>query len=419
MTQITKIINTAGEWLLKQQDQKSGGWADRPGGHVNALNTAETMIALIDGGVCIAGSNSIQQAVQFLLNCQTDEGQDRGSWPRDVVTGQGDTVYIPDLVRTSFAIRSLIKAGVGIDQEPVKEALKWLFTIRDEDTKGWGYARGKPSELMPTCFALTALLEVYGACAGTCQEQIMESLKYMVDTYFNDGGDEVRGSFGDPGTLQGVHTIYAALVLQVARNSNLIVYLKQEEQAIEWLLRHPDMAIRLREEWVAIDNKDTGCQAGGYGFMFMTDTLLIRLLMGSDNADNRESRLAHDAMNSLKDRVDENTGAFYGSRLFSWSTAKALSSLCVVQKHAGAEYPDFPVRLPEYKGLKIGFVIIIVFTTLLSLFGFYLMVENKFDLLAFSFFMNMMLFALLAYGAIGEKTFKELFGGLSSLLKSK
>ena len=418
MPQISDVINTAGDWLLKQQDQESGGWADRPGEPANALNTAETMIALIDGGVCMAGSNSIQQAVQFLLKRQTDEGQDRGSWPREVVKGQGGTVYIPDLVRTSFAIRSLIKAGVGIDQGPVKEALKWLFTIRDEDTKGWGYARGKPSELMPTCFALTVLLEAYGACPGTCQEQIRESLKYMVDTYFNDGGDEVRGSFGDLGTLQGVHTIYAALVLQVARNSNLNVYQKQEKQAIEWLLRHPDTAIRLREEWIAIDNKDIGCQAGGYGFMFMTDTLLIRLLMGSDNADDRGSLLARDAMNSLKDKIDENTGAFYGARLFSWSTAKALSALSVRQKHASEGDIGFTPRPPEYNGWKIGSAILGL-AVLLSGFGFYLMVNDEFTLLAFSFFAIMMLAALLAYGAIGEKTFKELFGSLSSPLKSK
>lgn len=420
MTQITNIINTASEWLLKQQDQESGGWADLPGGHVNALNTAETMIALIDGGICIAGADSIRNAVQFLLKHQTDEGQDRGSWPREVVTEQGNTVCIPDLVRTSFAIQALIKAGVGINQEPVQEALKWLLTIRDEDTKGWGYARGKLSKLMPTCFALTALLETYGACPGTSQMQIRESLKHMVDTYYNDGGDEVRGSFGDFGPLQGVHTIYAALVLQVARNNNLSVYLKQEKQAIEWLLRHPDTAIRLKEEWVAIVDYSnaTGCQAGGYGFMFMTDTLLIRLLMGSDNVSDRETLLARDAMNSLKDKVDENTGAFYGSRLFSWSTAKALSALSVLRQHAGAEYPDFPQRPPEYKGWKIGSVIL-GFGVLLSGFGFYLMVTEKFSLLAFSFFAIMMLVALLAYDKIGEKTFKELFGGLISPLKGK
>jgi hypothetical protein len=38
------------------------------------------------------------------------------------------------------------------------------------------------------------------------------------------GGDEVRGSFGAPGPLQGVHTLHAALVLQSARNNHLSRY---------------------------------------------------------------------------------------------------------------------------------------------------------------------------------------------------
>ena len=88
--------------------------------------------------------------------------------------------------------------------------------------------------------------------------------------------------------------------------------------------------------------------------MFMTDTLLIRLLMGSDNVDDRGTLLACDAMNSLKDKVDENTGAFYGARLFSWSTAKALSALTLLRQHAGAEYPDFPQRPPSTRAGKLA-----------------------------------------------------------------
>jgi hypothetical protein len=71
-------------------------------------------------------------------------------------------------------------------------------------------------------------------------------------------------------------------------------------------------------------------------------------------------------MHSLKDKIDENTGAFYGPRLFSWATAKALSALAVLQKHAGTEYPDLPARAdPESRilnprGWKIGPVIIMV-----------------------------------------------------------
>ena len=422
MTQITEIIKNAGRWLEQQQDSESKGWGERRGSHVNVLNTAEAMIALIDSGICHAGTSSIRGAVDFLLKHQTVDGKDAGSWPRGLTTDDGKTIDIPDLVRTSYAIQALIKAGKGIDEGPVQLALIWLLGRRNENTKGWSYARGKPDALMPICFALTALLDAYDAYPGAYQTQILESLQHLVDAYYNDGGDEVRGSFGAPGPLQGVHTIHAALVLQIARNNNLSPFLEQEKQAIEWLLRNPDKAIRLREEWVEIDQtKIANGQTGGYGFMFMTDTLLMRLLLGSENLDDKKSALAHEAMHSLKDKIDENTGAFYGPRLFSWATAKALPALAVLQKHAGTEYPDLPARTPESRsestGWKIAPVIIIMgFATLLSGLGFYLMVTEKFGLLAFAFFVVMLLAALLVYGHIKEKTFKELLTNVSKFI---
>jgi hypothetical protein len=420
MTQIAQIITTAGGWLLKQQDPDSGGWADRPGGHVNTLNTAEAMIALIDGGCCKAGAATIRRAVLFLIKHQTKDGKDRGSWPREIVSEQGSTVCIPDLIRSAIAIQALIKAGEGVDDDGVKMALEWMLAVRDKDSKGWGYAPESPGEITPTCFAVTALLEAHAACPGTYSDHIRESLKYLVENHYNNGGEEINGSFGSSGELQGVHTIFAALVLQFARVNNILEYTKQEIQAIDWLLLHPDQAIRLREEWIAIHNSKVKGKAGGYGYMFMTDTLLIKLLLGADGVNDRGSRssLARDAMNSLKDKLDDSTGAFYGSRLFSWSTAKALDALSSLQKSSGAEYPDFPQRQPEYKGLKVG-PIILGFSVLLSVFGFYLMVYDKFNMLAFGFFAIMMLAALLAYGMIGEKTFKELFGGISSLQKNR
>ena len=57
---------------------------------------------------------------------------------------------------------------------------------------------------MSTCFALTVLLDAYDAYPGAYQSQISESLQHLVETYYNDGGDEVRGSFGEPGPLQGI-----------------------------------------------------------------------------------------------------------------------------------------------------------------------------------------------------------------------
>jgi hypothetical protein len=421
MTRITEIINHAGRWLEQQQDKESKGWGERRGSHVNVLNTAEAVIALIDSGVCNAGTGAIRGAVDFLLKHQTLDGPDAGSWPRELTTDEGETVDIPDLVRTTYAIQALIKAGKGIDERPLQLAFVWLLGRRNENTKGWGYARGKSDALMPTCFALNALLDAYDAYPGAYQTQIQEGLQHLVEAYYHEGGDEVRGSFGAPGPLQGIHTIYAALVLQIARANNLSRYPEQEKQAIEWLLRNPDKAIRLREEWVEIDQiQVTDGQTGGYGFMVMADTLLMKLLLGSESIDDKKSALAHEAMHSLKDKIDESSGAFYGPRLFSWATAKALSALAVMQKHAGAEYPDLPARMPESRtesgGWKTG-PVIIGFVTLLSGLGFYLMVNDKFGLLEFSFFVVMMLAALLAYGAIGEKTFSELFGSVGGLLK--
>ncbi len=423
MTQITEIITHAGRWLEQQQDKESKGWGERRGSHVNVLNTAEAMIALIDGGICHAGTSSIRGAVDFLLKHQTLNGPDAGSWPREITTDDGETMDIPDLVRTSHAIQALIKAGKGIDEHPIQLAFSWLLARRNENTKGWSYAQDKPEALMPTCFALIALLDAYDAYPGAYQSQIAESLQHLVAVYYHDGGDEVRGSFGDPGPLQGIHTIYAALVLQIARNNTVSQYWEQEKQAIEWLLRNPDKAIRLQEEWVEIDQKTkiANGQTGGYGFMVMTDTLLMKLLLGSENLDDKKSALAREAMHSLKDKIDDSTGAFYGPRLFSWATAKAVSALAVLQKHAGMEYPDLPARIPESRSetgsWKIG-PVIIGFATVLSGLGFYLMINEKFGLLAFSFFVVMMLAALLAYGAIGEKTFKELLNsGLEKLAK--
>jgi hypothetical protein len=182
MTQITEIINHAGRWLEQQQDKESRGWGERRGSHVNVLNTAEAMIALIDSGICNAGSSSMRGAAEFLLKHQTLDGQDAGSWPREITSEDGEIIDIPDLVRTSYAIQALIKAGKGIDEHPVRLALIWLLARRNENTKGWSYAQGKPDALMPTCFALTVLLDAYDAYPGAYQSQISESLQHLVET---------------------------------------------------------------------------------------------------------------------------------------------------------------------------------------------------------------------------------------------
>jgi len=74
---------------------------------------------------------------------------------------------------------------------------------------------------------------------------------------------------------------------------------------------------------------------------------------------------------------------------------------------ASADYREFPTRRPEYTGRKAGNWVL-GFAVLLSGFGVYLEVQSKFDVQVMVLFVFLMLAALLAYGKIGEKSFKEL-----------
>jgi hypothetical protein len=218
------------------------------------------------------------------------------------------------------------------------------------------------------------------------------------------------GSFGAPGPLEAVHTIYVVLVLQASRRLDLSPYLAAEKAAIEWLLAHPDEATKLVEERMTID---PGSGRFNYGLLFMTDSLLIRALAGSAHAEHRNSELARAAMISLRDRMDPE-GGFYGSRVFSWSTAKALSALSA----ALSQFQEFPRRRPEYTGARIGHFVL-GFAALLSLVVVYLTVNQGFHLLQAVILMFLMLSSLVAYGAIGERTFKELVKADLRLLRKK
>jgi len=307
------------------------------------------------------------------------------------------------MVRTSFAIRTLIKAGIGVNEEPVENAVDWLIAIRNED-KGWGSRRGSPSALIPTCLALIALLEAYRARMNRCKQPITDGLAFLVGKYH-----KAEGSFGDPGPLKAVHTIYATLVLQAARGCELSPYLEKEKGAIGWLLEHPDEARKLVEERIKIDPSGRF----DYGFLFMTDSLLIKVLTGSAYKEHRNSALARNAIISLRDKMDE-SGGFFGYRVFSWSTAKVLSALSI----ASSRYHEFPKRRPEYSGLKAG-NFLLAFAVLLSIAVVYLAINKSFNMLHAVLFIFLMIASLLGYGKIGEKTFKELVQSVLNILRKK
>lgn len=152
----------AKNWLLSGQDSQ-GGWGAHLGDEASTLNTPEVIIALLDGGVS-PGNEPIKSGIKFLTKHQITEEPDLGAWPREF---DGAAHKVPDIVRTSFALPAFIKAGEGIDKESVQNGVNWVIQAKKENEngeyKGWAYRREGAIDLMPTCFALLAMLQAYGA----------------------------------------------------------------------------------------------------------------------------------------------------------------------------------------------------------------------------------------------------------------
>jgi hypothetical protein len=394
MDRLNEVIRKTSRWLIDQQCEQSGGWAERPGLPVNPLNTAEAIIALIDAGAVTAGSDQIQKGIEYLKKCQYSKQNNAGAWTRWRRVNEKTLHHVPDIIRTSFVIQALIKGGVGLHDESIKKALNWLVSLRNDLDGGWGSRKGVVSAVLPTCFVLMALIEAYKAGMEEYKNMISEGLKFLIEKCHHN-----EGYFGDPGPLEGIQTIYAILSLQAARGCQLNPYIEKEKEAISWLLENPDKARKMVEWFVEIDSIDPGCN---YSYLFMTESLLIRVLTESPYREHRKSELARDVMIDLKDRMDP-SGAFYGYRIFTWATAKVLCSM----SKAKQEYLKFPLRRPEYSGAKVGHILMIFIMLLLCAVVF-LTIHSSFELLHAGVFVILMLAALLAYDKIREKTFKEL-----------
>jgi len=394
MNNVDEVIEKSSQWLVAQQHNQTGGWAERPGLSVNPLNTAEAIIALLDAGAVAAGSDQIQSGIDYLKRNQCTAQGKAGAWTRWSRVNQETVRHLPDIVRTSFAIQALIKGGVGVHDESVVKAIAWLLSTRNDLDGAWGTRQKVSSSVLPTCFALMALVEAYKAGMKECKDPIAEGIEFLVEKCHHN-----EGFFGDQGPLEGIQTVYAVLALQAARGCQLNPYIDKEKTAIEWLLENPDKARKMVEWFVEIDPDDDG---GNYSYLFITESLLIRILTDSQFREHRKSELARYTMIDLKDKMDP-SGGFYGYRVFSWATAKVLWAL----SKARHEYSVFPSRSPEYPGAKVGHILMIFILLLLGSVVF-LTVQGSFGFLHASVFVILMLASLLAYGRIREKTFREL-----------
>jgi hypothetical protein len=398
------------KWLLENQDL-SGGWGEHKGGTLSTFNTAEAVMALsvaapVDSVAEV--QQAIRKAVKFLLKERDNKPlvpPDAAAWFR-TAKQHGDEHRAADIVRTALIVGAFSNAGE--DRTVIASAVDWLLKRQNnlDNDSGWGYQRGSPSKTLPTCFTLLALIAATPANDKSgARESIERGMKHLTEKC-----RKRDGSFGT-GLLTACHTIYCCLVMQAARNRGFSTIAEAENQAIDWLLRNQDDALSPIEEVIEIDPDGVT----NYPFMFTMEALLLRVLANSQDEDNRRTRLWLDIQRSMQGAFDENTGGLYGRRVFSWSTANGLYAIKASEDKLAA----IPGRQPEVKGgVRVGHAILFLVLVLVGA-CVYLTSVGKFATLQAVFFGGLVLACLVAYGSIGELTFKELVTSLLSPFQAK
>jgi hypothetical protein len=386
--------------LLATQDS-SGGWGEHPGATLSPFNTAEVVLALsaaspVDGAQV---QQSIRSAKQYMLTARDRVAlppPDTGAWHRTVRVDSQER-RVPDIVRTSICIGAFVNTGESTEEGPLAASVGWLLGRQNKTDadSGWGYQRGEASSVFPTCFALLALM---AASRSTPQDPwkdpVEKGLKHLTDKFLH-----VDGSFGT-GLLTAAHTIYACIVLQTARVGSYRIVASAENDAIQWLLKNQDDALSPVEEKITIDPE----KAADYPFMFTMEPLLLRALGNAQDASTRDTKLWIDVQRSIRAAFDDETGGFYGRRVFSWSTANGLYAVRSSEQHL-KDIPPRPAEDPS--SIKVG-TIIVVLVALLAGGVVYLAHEGHFTTLVASVLIVLVLAVLLAFGQIREATFKDL-----------
>jgi prenyltransferase beta subunit len=385
---LPETTRRAAGWLLRQQDH-SGGWGEQAGKPPNVLNTAETVISLLEVDAIEPGAGQIQKAVAFLVSHQ----QGSGALCREVQGDRDEILRAPDVLRTALTIQALIKSGTSIENQSVKTAIDWLMSVQHKDG-GWNFSKPDRSELLPTCASLGALMDASSAGATQCDACIDRGIAFLTTNLANNDG-----SFGDEGRLQGVHTTHAVMALQKARTLGRPSRTDLESAGLQWLLEHQNQALKLVEEKILLSDTEDRLN---YHFLHMADTMVVTALATSLDDHHWNSNLYIDALRTISDRTDP-SGGFFGHRVFSWSTARTVSALWRAKDHR----QEIPARPPEFRGPTAGKVILFLALVLAAVLV-YLSVSDSFGPIQALFLGFLMLACMLAYGAIGEKTFREI-----------
>ena len=102
-----------------------------------------------------------------------------------------------------------------------------------------------------------------------------------------------------------------------------------------------------------------------YAFLYVTDSLLVRVLGGLRSAEG-PTKLAHLAFRGAllgQGSHRAHGGASYGYQLFTWSTSRVVSAISA----AAAFESEFPERPAEYSGTKARPVLTAVVIAILLL----------------------------------------------------
>ena len=332
---LAQSIGRASKWLMSIQDN-GGGWGEYDGAAPNVLNTAETILALIDSGECEAGAHVIQRGVHYLETAQlvgkhAPHAADSGSWGRQIVEEDKPARHLPDTVRSAFALLALNCAGKSPQDASIRHGLDWLLRIVNPDG-GWGYAAKHESQLFPTCVVLRAMLQLHGAGDDSLKERLAEpitrGLAHLHQHYRNPDG-----SFGRAADLIVPHTLYALRTLLLARDKNFKVDRDAIGDAIAWVSLQGGGVTRWVNELIEIGPK----KSGPYTFTHVTPALYLDTFSGQARA---TDAIARESMLVMHDNMDPVSCGMSGRRPVSWATAKALSGLAAVR----GVIPTFPAR---------------------------------------------------------------------------
>ena len=399
MSQLTDQMIQSAAWLRTAQDEE-GGWGETPGAeHLSSLNTAEAIIALINTDREKIGTDAVQRGVAFLRKHQASDAPDAGAWLREAKVKE-TKVETADVVRTGLILEALVLADIERSDPMITRAVDWLVEVQNDDG-GWGPTRGKPTQMMPTCQALLGLLAVHHP-GGEVPPTLTRGLEYVIGCQRDAGFfgcDEIASHLAAP------HTIYGVLVLQTARAQGILRGSKSEEKGIDWLLASQDDAKRLVCENIELTPENQ------YDFLYVTDSLLIRVLNNSKRKADTKSLLYRASLYSVKDRIEPAHGACFGYRPFTWSTARAITGMSA----AATTETTFPSRPAEYSvgprvrwWLTVAMLLILGGAAVLAFAG-------AFSAQAFGFFALVVFVLLLLSRVIGVDLFERLVQSVISI----